>query len=43
MAIRQKQGWEIPESLATPEDIFLNRRNCVALSVRMSGKSGHAP
>ena len=27
MAIRQKQGWEIPESLATPEDIFLNRRS----------------
>ena len=27
MAIRQKRGWEIPDSLATPEDIFLNRRS----------------
>ncbi len=27
MAIRQKQGWEIPESMATPEDVFLNRRS----------------
>ena len=27
MAIRQKQGWEIPESMATPEAVFLNRRS----------------
>ena len=27
MAIRHKRGWEIPESLATPETIFLNRRS----------------
>ena len=26
MAIRHKRGWEIPESLATPEDVFVNRR-----------------
>ena len=26
MAIRHKQGWEMPESLATPEDVFMNRR-----------------
>ena len=27
MAIRQQRGWEIPEFLATPEDVFLNRRS----------------
>ena len=27
MAIRRKRGWEIPESLATPENVFLNRRS----------------
>lgn len=27
MAIRHKQGWELPESLATPEDVFLDRRS----------------
>ena len=27
MAMRQQRGWEIPESLATPEDVFLNRRS----------------
>ena len=26
MAIRSKRGWELQESLATPEDVFLNRR-----------------
>ena len=26
MAIRHKRGWEIPQSLATPETVFLNRR-----------------
>ena len=26
MLIRIKRGWEIPESQATPEDVFLNRR-----------------
>ncbi len=27
MAIRHKRGWEMPESLATPEDVFINRRS----------------
>lgn len=27
MLIRIRRGWEIPERLATPEDIYLNRRN----------------
>lgn len=26
MLIRQRRGWEIPERLATPEDVYLNRR-----------------
>src|SRR5262245_14104640 len=26
MLIKIKRGWEIPESAATPEDVFLNRR-----------------
>ncbi|MEE8248340.1 MAG: protein-methionine-sulfoxide reductase catalytic subunit MsrP, partial [Alphaproteobacteria bacterium] len=26
MLIRVKRGWELPESAATPEDAFLNRR-----------------
>ena len=26
MLIRSKRGWELPESLATPEDVFLRRR-----------------
>ena len=27
MLIRNRQGWELPESLVTPEHMFLNRRN----------------
>ena len=27
MSVRSKRGWEIPESRATPEAIYLNRRN----------------
>lgn len=30
MLIRRKRGWEIPESQATPEHIFLNRRSFMA-------------
>lgn len=26
MLIRKRRGWEIPERLATPEDVYLNRR-----------------
>src|SRR5262249_38084731 len=26
MLIRLRRGWEIPERLATPEDVYLNRR-----------------
>lgn len=29
MLIRRNRGWEIPESQATPETIFLNRRNLI--------------
>jgi sulfoxide reductase catalytic subunit YedY len=27
MLIKKKRGWEIPESAATPESVYLNRRN----------------
>lgn len=30
MLIRSKRGWEIPESQATPENVFLNRRAFLA-------------
>jgi sulfoxide reductase catalytic subunit YedY len=30
MYIKKKRGWEIPEHLATPEDVFLNRRRFLA-------------
>jgi sulfoxide reductase catalytic subunit YedY len=30
MLIRKKRGWEIPESQATPESVFLNRRGFLA-------------
>ncbi len=26
MLIKRRRGWEIPEHLATPEAVFLNRR-----------------
>ena len=29
MLIKVKQGWEIPEREATPEDVYLNRREIV--------------
>jgi len=27
MLIRSRRGWELPESAATPEQVFLNRRS----------------
>jgi methionine sulfoxide reductase catalytic subunit len=30
MLIRRNKGWELPERLATPEDVFLNRRAFMA-------------
>jgi sulfoxide reductase catalytic subunit YedY len=32
MLIRRKRGWEIPERLATPESVYLNRRQVLAAS-----------
>ena len=32
MYIKRKRGWEIPERLATPESIYLNRRQILAAS-----------
>src|SRR3712207_497273 len=33
MLIVQKKGWEIPESEATPESVFLNRRQIIAAAL----------
>jgi methionine sulfoxide reductase catalytic subunit len=32
MLIRRKKGWEIPERFATPESVYLNRRQILAAS-----------
>lgn len=32
MLIKRKRGWEIPERLATPESVYLNRRQVLAAS-----------
>jgi methionine sulfoxide reductase catalytic subunit len=32
MFVKRKRGWEIPERLATPESIYLNRRQVLAAS-----------
>ena len=29
MLIRIKRGWELPESAATPEEVFRNRRRII--------------
>ena len=33
MFIKRKKGWEIPESQATPEAVFRNRRGFLTASV----------
>jgi sulfoxide reductase catalytic subunit YedY len=35
MYVRRKRGWDIPERLATPEAIFLNRRQLIAAGAVM--------
>jgi methionine sulfoxide reductase catalytic subunit len=30
MLIRRKRGWELPESAATPEDYYIDRRRLLA-------------
>ena len=32
MLIKRRKGWEIPERLATPESVYLNRRQILAAS-----------
>ena len=39
MLIKRKRGWEIPESEATPEAVFLNRRQLMAGSAGLIGGS----
>ena len=39
MLIRRRRGWEIPESEATPEAVFLNRRQLMAGSAGLIGGS----
>lgn len=45
MLIRPVRGWEIPQSEATPESVFLNRRNLIAggLSIAGAGFAGIGP
>ncbi len=33
MLIRSRKGWELPDSAATPEDVYLNRRNLLKAAV----------
>lgn len=42
MHIRTPRGWEIPESQATPEHIFLSRRNLMALGAGSIAAAGLA-
>jgi sulfoxide reductase catalytic subunit YedY len=37
MLIRSRRGWELPESAATPEDIFLNRRTLLKAALAVPG------
>ena len=30
MLIKRKRGWELPESAATPESVYMNRRTLLA-------------
>jgi methionine sulfoxide reductase catalytic subunit len=30
MLIKRRRGWELPESVATPESVYLNRRALLA-------------
>ncbi len=39
MLIKSKRGWEIPEHLATPEDIFLSRRRLLGAGAGLIGAS----
>jgi sulfoxide reductase catalytic subunit YedY len=36
MLIRKRKGWEMPESQATPEDVFLNRRALLGAAAGMA-------
>ena len=33
MLIRSRRGWELPDSAATPEDVFLSRRSLLKAAV----------
>jgi methionine sulfoxide reductase catalytic subunit len=39
MLIKVKRGWEIPERLATPEDVFFNRRRFLATGAAVGAMS----
>jgi sulfoxide reductase catalytic subunit YedY len=39
MLIRHRRGWEIPESEATPESVFLDRRKLLAAGLGLAGAS----
>ena len=40
MLIRRKYGWEIPEALATDEDVFLNRRRFMTAGLGLAAGLG---
>lgn len=42
MLIRRRHGWELPESLATPEAVFLNRRSLM-LGIGAAGLAAAMP
>ncbi|MEI8144205.1 MAG: protein-methionine-sulfoxide reductase catalytic subunit MsrP [Alphaproteobacteria bacterium] len=43
MLIKVKRGWELPESAATPESVFLNRRAFVGAGVTAAATVAAAP
>jgi sulfoxide reductase catalytic subunit YedY len=37
MSMRTRHGWELPESLATPESVYVNRRTLIGGGVALAG------
>src|SRR5262249_4400663 len=43
MHVIRRRGWEMPERLATPEHLFLDRRRLLAAMAALSVSPGSAP
>jgi sulfoxide reductase catalytic subunit YedY len=43
MLIKSKRGWELPESAATPEDVFFSRRGLIGASVGLAAATLTGP